>query len=456
MTLDVVILAAGQGSRMRSKLPKVLHEIAGKSMLRHVVEVAAKIGADNTHIVIGHGAGLVKESISNYPVKWSLQAEQKGTGHAVAQALSAIADNAQVVILYGDVPLISAETLRGLFVNKAANILSLLTVKLADPSGYGRIIRNADDQVVAIVEQKDASAQQLDVNEVNTGIMATSAKNLKRWLPLLKSNNAQGEYYLTDIVAMAVADNVAIEVGHASHPMEVQGANNRHQLQQLERFYQQQAANALMAGGATLADAKRIDIRGVLQTGEDVYIDVNCVFEGDVTLGDGVRIGPNCHIINSTVSRDCEVKSNSVIEGAVLAESCAIGPFARLRPGTVLAKGVKIGNFVETKKVNIGVDSKVSHLSYIGDAEIGRDVNIGAGTITCNYDGVNKFKTKIADGVFIGSNTALVAPVVVGKGATVGAGSTITGNIADGELAVARAKQRNISTWKRPLKKPQN
>jgi bifunctional UDP-N-acetylglucosamine pyrophosphorylase/glucosamine-1-phosphate N-acetyltransferase len=456
MTLDVVILAAGQGSRMRSKLPKVLHEIAGKSMLRHVVEVAAKIGADNTHIVIGHGADLVKEAIPNYPVMWSLQAEQKGTGHAVAQALPAIADDAQVVILYGDVPLISTETLSALLENKVANVLSLLTVKLPDPSGYGRIIRNANDQVVAIVEQKDASAQQLAVNEVNTGIMTTSAKNLKRWLPLLKSNNAQGEYYLTDIVAMAVTDSVAIEVCHASHPMEVQGANNRLQLQQLERFYQQQLANILMASGATLADATRIDVRGVLQTGEDVYIDVNCVFEGDVYLGDGVRIGPNCHIINSKISRHCEVKSHSVIEGAVLAESCTIGPFARLRPGTVLAKGVKIGNFVETKKANIGIESKVSHLSYIGDAEIGRDVNIGAGTITCNYDGVNKFKTHISDGAFIGSNTALVAPICVGREATVGAGSTITGNIANGELGIARAKQRNISKWKRPLKKPQD
>ena len=456
MTLDVVILAAGQGSRMRSKLPKVLHKIAGKSMLMHVVEVAVQIGADNTHIVIGHGADLVKENIANHTVKWSLQAEQKGTGHAVAQALPAIENDAQVIILYGDVPLISAETLSTLLDDKAANALSLLTVKLADPNGYGRIIRDSEDQVVAIVEQKDASAQQLAVNEVNTGIMATSASNLKRWLPLLKSNNAQGEYYLTDIVAMAVADNIPIDVCHASHPMEVQGANNRLQLQQLERFYQQQAAIALMAGGATLADATRIDIRGVLQTGEDVYIDVNCVFEGEVSLGDGVRIGPNCHIINSKVSRHCEVKSNSVIEGAVLAESCTIGPFARLRPGTVLARGVKIGNFVETKKANIGIDSKVSHLSYIGDAEIGRDVNIGAGTITCNYDGVNKFKTQIADGVFVGSNTALVAPVAVGKGATVGAGSTITGNIAEGELAVARAKQRNISSWKRPVKKPQD
>jgi bifunctional UDP-N-acetylglucosamine pyrophosphorylase/glucosamine-1-phosphate N-acetyltransferase len=452
MTLDVVILAAGQGSRMRSKLPKVLHEIAGKSMLRHVVDVASKIGADNTHIVIGHGAELVKESIPSHTIKWSLQSEQKGTGHAVAQALPDITDDAQVVILYGDVPLISAETLRALFTNKVANVLTLLTVKLVDPSGYGRIIRDSDDRVVSIVEQKDANDQQLAVNEVNTGIMATSANNLKRWLPLLKSNNAQGEYYLTDIVAMAVADNVAIDICHASHPMEVLGANNRLQLQQLERFYQQQAANALMEGGATLADATRIDIRGVLHTGEDVYIDVNCVFEGAVSLGDGVRIGPNCHIINSKVSRHCEVKSNSVIEGAVLAESCTIGPFARLRPGTVLAKGVKIGNFVETKKANIGIDSKVSHLSYIGDAEIGRDVNVGAGTITCNYDGANKFKTQISDGVFIGSNTALVAPVVVGRGATVGAGSTITSNIAEGELAVARGKQRNISTWKRPVK----
>ncbi|WP_269621106.1 bifunctional UDP-N-acetylglucosamine diphosphorylase/glucosamine-1-phosphate N-acetyltransferase GlmU [Zhongshania sp. BJYM1] len=456
MTLEVVILAAGQGSRMRSKRPKVLHEVAGKSMLRHVIDVAEKMGADKTHIVIGHGASVVKDSVKQIDVLWALQAEQKGTGHAVAQALPAISDKAQVLILYGDVPLISPETIRKLHSDKADDALTLLTVNLDDPTGYGRIIRDDGKKVVAIVEQKDATPEQLIVKEVNTGIMSASAKNLKRWLPQLQANNAQGEYYLTDIVAMAVAENMNINVCHASHPMEVQGANTRQQLQLLERYYQQQAADMLMTNGATLADAGRIDIRGTLQTGEDVFIDINCVFEGDVVLGDGVSIGPNCHIINATIAANCEVKSNSVIEGTVVAEGCSIGPFARLRPGTVLANGVKIGNFVETKKANIGEDSKVSHLSYIGDAEIGRDVNVGAGTITCNYDGVNKFKTEIADNAFVGSNTALVAPVSVGKNATIGAGSTITGNIAEGELAIARAKQRNISTWKRPVKIPRD
>ena len=453
MTLDVVILAAGQGSRMRSNLPKVLHEVAGKSMLLHVVERAEKIGADTTHIVIGHGADLVKESLAEKNIKWALQAEQKGTGHAVAQALTAISDDSRVLILYGDVPLISSETLESLLGTACADTLALLTVCLDDPSGYGRIIRDNNNNVTAIVEQKDATADQLLVNEVNTGIMSVTAKKLKQWLPRLKSNNAQGEYYLTDIVAMAVADSVAIKVCHAAYPMEVQGANTRSQLQLLERFHQAQLAEELMSKGATLADATRLDIRGTLQTGEDVYIDVNCVFEGDVSLGDGVSIGPNCHIIDSHIASHCEVKSNSVIEGAYLAENCTIGPFARLRPGTVLAEEVKIGNFVETKKANIGHGSKVSHLSYIGDAEIGRDVNVGAGTITCNYDGVNKSKTTLADNTFVGSNTSLVAPVTVGKGATIGAGSIITGNIADGELAVARAKQRNISGWKRPEKK---
>ena len=456
MTLDVVILAAGQGSRMRSKIPKVLHEIAGKSMLRHVVDVAEKIGADRSHIVIGHGADLVKESLAGQNIKWSLQAEQKGTGHAVAQALPVIPEDSRVLILYGDVPLISSQTLEALLETACADTLALLTVYLDKPTGYGRIIRDGNNNVIAIVEQKDATPEQLLVKEVNTGIMSVSAKKLNQWLPRLKSNNAQGEYYLTDIVAMAVADSVAIKVSHAAHPMEVQGANTRSQLQLLERYYQGHLAEALMVQGASLADATRIDIRGNLQTGEDVFIDVNCVFEGDVVLGDGVSIGPNCHIIDSNIAANCEIKSNSVIEGASLAASCTIGPFARLRPGTVLAEEVKIGNFVETKKANIGRASKVSHLSYIGDAEIGRDVNVGAGTITCNYDGVNKFKTEIADNTFVGSNTALVAPVKVGKGATIGAGSIITGNIADGELAVARAKQRNITGWKRPEKKPRD
>ncbi|WP_414730350.1 bifunctional UDP-N-acetylglucosamine diphosphorylase/glucosamine-1-phosphate N-acetyltransferase GlmU [Zhongshania aliphaticivorans] len=456
MTLEVIILAAGQGSRMRSTLPKVLHPVAGKSMLSHVIDLAAAVASDKTHVVIGHGADQVKSSIPNSTVQWALQSEQKGTGHAVAQALPAVSDDAQVLILYGDVPLTTPETIQKLVstsANKAnTEQVTLLTVELGDPNGYGRIIRNNSHQVTAIVEQKDASVAQLSISEVNTGIMCVSASALKRWLPKLSDNNAQGEYYLTDIIAMAVSDGVAIHVCQATEPMEVQGANNRIQLEELERFYQRRYADKLMLAGASLADASRIDVRGSLTTGNDVYIDINCVFEGDVILGDGVRIGPNCHISDSKIASNAEIKTNSVLEGAVVGADCSVGPFARLRPGTILAAEVKIGNFVETKKANIGFGSKVSHLSYIGDAEIGRDVNVGAGTITCNYDGVNKYKTTLADEVFVGSNTALVAPVSVGKAATIGAGSVITGNIADGELAVARSKQRNISGWQRPKK----
>jgi bifunctional UDP-N-acetylglucosamine pyrophosphorylase/glucosamine-1-phosphate N-acetyltransferase len=460
MTLEVVILAAGQGSRMRSSLPKVLHSIAGKSMLSHVLDLATAVASDKTHLVVGHGAEQVKDSLASTDIQWVLQSEQKGTGHAVAQALPEINDESQVLILYGDVPLISTATIEQLISSDPSSQhsekLNLLTVELADPSGYGRIVRNNQGDVVAIVEQKDASAEQLKIKEVNTGIMCVTATALKRWLPKLSANNAQGEYYLTDIIAMAVGDKVAIDVCSAENAMEVQGANNRVQLEELERYYQRRYATQLMMQGVSLADANRIDVRGSVETGNDVFIDINCVFEGNVIIGDNVRIGPNCHISDTTIASNAEIKSNSVLEGAMVGEACSIGPFARLRPGSVLAAEVKIGNFVETKKANIGLGSKVSHLSYIGDAEIGSDVTIGAGTITCNYDGVNKFKTTIADSVFVGSNTALVAPVSVAKSATIGAGSVITGNIAEGELAVARSKQRNISGWQRPKKRPRD
>lgn len=452
MTLDAVILAAGQGSRMRSNLPKVLHTVAGKSMLQHVIDTAESLSCEKVHIVIGHGAEQLRQAMPEANVNWVLQAEQKGTGHAVAQALPAIDDAAKVLVLYGDVPLISAATLENLLAADNDS-LNILTVTLTDPSGYGRIIRDQADRVCAIVEQKDASADQLAVREVNTGILAVSAKHLNNWLPRLQANNAQGEYYLTDIVAMAVADGVSISVTKASDAMEVQGANNRRQLHDLERYYQGQQVDALMNAGVSFADAARVDIRGVLCAGEDVFIDVNCVFEGDVSLGDGVSVGPNCILRNCSIGAGSQIKANTMIEESQLSENCDVGPYARLRPGSVLAENAKVGNFVETKKANIGRGSKVNHLSYIGDAEIGEGVNVGAGTITCNYDGVNKSKTEIGDGSFIGSNTALVAPVIVGKGATVGAGSTITSNIADGELAVARAKQRNIAVWKRPTKK---
>lgn len=452
MKLDAVILAAGQGSRMRSNLPKVLHTVAGKSMLQHVIDTAGSLSCENLHIVIGHGAEQLREAMPTANVNWVLQAEQKGTGHAVAQALPAIDGDAKVLVLYGDVPLISSVTLKNLLAT-GDDSLNILTVNLPDPNGYGRIIRDQADRVCAIVEQKDATADQLLVQEVNTGILAVSAKHLNNWLPRLQANNAQGEYYLTDIVAMAVADGVSISVTKASDAMEVQGANNRSQLHDLERYYQSLQVDALMAAGVSFADAARVDIRGALSTGQDVSIDVNCVFEGDVFLGDGVNIAPNCILRNCSIGAGSEIKANTMIEESQLSENCEVGPYARLRPGTVLAEKAKIGNFVETKKANIGRGSKVNHLSYIGDAEVGESVNIGAGTITCNYDGVNKSTTEIGDGSFIGSNTSLVAPVSVGAGATVGAGSTITSNIADGDLAVARTKQRNIASWKRPTKK---
>ena len=450
MKTEAVILAAGKGTRMRSSLPKVMHAIAGTPMLGHVISAARRIAADTIHVVVGHGADHVKAAFDQ--VSWIDQTEQKGTGHAVAQALPNLSDDSRVLILYGDVPLIASETLDKLVAQCSDEAMSLLTTTLNDPSGYGRIIRE-QDKVVAIVEQKDASFEQLAIQEVNTGIMAVTAKHLKQWLPRLSSDNAQGEYYLTDIIEMAVGDGIAIEVCQPATPWEVQGVNNRAQLNELERYYQRCRAEAVMADGATLADAGRIDIRGDLKVGQDCYVDVNCVFEGQCEIGDKVHIGPNCVLINSRVANGSTIKANSVLEEAVVGEDCDVGPFARLRPGTVLSAKAKIGNFVETKKAVLGAGSKVNHLSYIGDSELGENVNVGAGTITCNYDGVNKSKTVIGDGAFIGSNTSLVAPVTVGKNATVGAGSTITGDVAEAELAVARGKQRNISGWKRPTKK---
>ncbi|WP_372764612.1 bifunctional UDP-N-acetylglucosamine diphosphorylase/glucosamine-1-phosphate N-acetyltransferase GlmU [Litorivivens sp.] len=452
MKTEVVILAAGKGTRMRSGLPKVMHPIAGKPMLGHVVDAARAINAANIHVVVGHGADQVTDAFADSGLSWVEQLEQKGTGHAVAQALPKLVESSRVLILYGDVPLIAPDTLARLLDLCGDTSMALLTTDLNDPTGYGRIVREFD-KVVAIVEQKDASRDQLAIQEVNTGIMAVSARHLNSWLPKLSSDNAQGEYYLTDIIAMAVADGVSIEVAQPATSWEVQGVNNRMQLNELERYYQQCRAKELMASGATLADAARIDIRGSLTVGEDCYIDVNCVFEGQCEIGANVHIGPNCVLTNSTVASGSTIKANSVLEDAVLGEGCDVGPFARLRPGTVLASNAKIGNFVETKKAVVGQGSKVNHLSYIGDSELGDNVNVGAGTITCNYDGVNKSKTVIGDGAFIGSNTSLVAPVSVGKNATVGAGSTITSDVPDEDLAVARGKQRNISGWKRPTKK---
>lgn len=450
--LDIVILAAGKGTRMRSDLPKVLHPIGGKAMVQHVVDSARAVGGEQLLLVVGHGAEKVEQQMAASDVKFVLQAEQLGTGHAVQQALPHLRQDAVVLILYGDVPLTRPETLKKLVAAVNEKQMSLLTVNLPDPTGYGRIVRDDSGKVSAIVEHKDASDAQKTIREINTGIMAVSAAHLQTWLPQLHNNNAQDEYYLTDIIAMAKADGVAIHVEQPDAVEEVEGVNNRQQQAALERYYQLQKAKELMVAGVTLLDPARFDCRGVITAGRDLVIDINCVFEGDVELGDGVVIEPNCVIINSKIGNNTRIKANSHIEEALIAEDCDIGPFARLRPGTRLASGAKIGNFVETKKAVIGEGSKVNHLSYIGDTTIGKKANIGAGTITCNYDGVNKFKTEIGDGAFVGSNSALVAPVKIGHQATVAAGSVITSDVADTELAVGRSRQRNIQGWKRPAK----
>ncbi|SNC61889.1 bifunctional UDP-N-acetylglucosamine pyrophosphorylase / Glucosamine-1-phosphate N-acetyltransferase [Marinobacter sp. es.048] len=450
--LHVVILAAGQGSRMKSALPKVLHPIAGRPMLHHVIDTAKQLGAEKIHTVIGHGADKVRETTDEASVNWVTQSEQLGTGHAVAQALPDLPDDARVLVLYGDVPLTRHETLDGLVGTLDDDTLGLLTVTMDNPQGYGRIVRNADGDVQSIVEQKDASPEQQQIREVNTGILAVSAKHLKNWLPTLSNSNAQGEYYLTDIIAMAVEQGMSVSVSQPENPFEVQGVNNRLQLAELERWYQRQQADRLMTEGATLADPARVDVRGELSIGNDLWIDVNVVFEGKVSLGSNVSIGPGCVIKDATIADGTEIKANSVIEGAVIGANAQIGPFARIRPGTELAANTKVGNFVETKKAIVGEGSKINHLSYVGDASLGRNVNVGAGTITCNYDGVNKYQTVLGDGVFVGSNTALVAPVTVAAEATIGAGSTITRDVADHELAVARGRQRNIAGWEKPKK----
>ncbi|WP_286811776.1 bifunctional UDP-N-acetylglucosamine diphosphorylase/glucosamine-1-phosphate N-acetyltransferase GlmU [Marinobacter sp. UBA2678] len=450
--LHVVILAAGQGSRMKSALPKVLHPIAGRPMLHHVIDTAKLLGAEKIHTVIGHGADKVRKATDEASVNWVTQSAQLGTGHAVAQALPDLPDDARVLVLYGDVPLTRHETLEGLVGTLDDNTLGLLTVTMDNPQGYGRIVRNANGDVQSIVEQKDASAEQQQIREVNTGILAVSAKHLKSWLPTLSNSNAQGEYYLTDIIAMAVEQGLGVSVSQPENPFEVQGVNNRLQLAELERWFQHRQADRLMTEGATLADPARVDVRGELSIGNDLWIDVNVVFEGKVSLGSNVSIGPGCVIKDATIADGAEIKANSVIEGAVIGANAQIGPFARIRPGTELAANTKVGNFVETKKAIVGEGSKINHLSYVGDASLGRNVNVGAGTITCNYDGVNKYQTVLGDGVFVGSNTALVAPVTVAAEATIGAGSTITRDVADHELAVARGRQRNIAGWEKPKK----
>ena len=453
MSLHVVILAAGKGSRMKSALPKVLHPLAGKPLLQHVLDTAQSLEAEAVHIVIGNGADQVKEAVHDANIHWALQAEQLGTGHAVAQALPNIPDDATLLVLYGDVPLISQPSLQRLLDLVEADTLALLSVDLPDATGYGRIVRDVAGDVRAIVEHKDATPEQLEITEANTGILAGPAKLIKTLLPKVENKNAQSEYYLTDLIELAVNEGFEVEAEQADNLEEVQGVNDRLQLCELECWYQSVISEQLMLSGVTLYDPNRTDVRGTLKTGIDVTIDINTVFEGNVELGDGVTVGPNCVITNSVIGAHTEIKANSLIEETSIGEHAVIGPFARLRPGTQLADKTKVGNFVETKKAIVAKGSKINHLSYIGDAELGENVNVGAGTITCNYDGVNKSKTVLGDEVFIGSNSSLVAPVTVADGATVGAGSVITKNVEVGELAVARGKQANIKGWKKPSKK---
>jgi bifunctional UDP-N-acetylglucosamine pyrophosphorylase/glucosamine-1-phosphate N-acetyltransferase len=455
--LHVIVLAAGQGKRMCSSIPKVLQTLAGKPMLQWVVSTAEQLNPEAIHVIYGHGGEQLREALPNLGVNWVKQAQQLGTGHAVMQALPEIPAEAHVMILSGDVPLIQPNTLADLAALSGTQHqghvpLALLVANLDNPVGLGRIVRNTEGQVVAIVEEKDATPEERQIHEIYSGMCCASAADLARWLPALSQTNAQGEYYLTEIIAMAVRDAVPIASLSAENVIEIAGVNHFEQLQQLERIWQQRQVKQLMLSGTRVADAARVDIRGELVCGKDVFIDVNAVFEGQVTIGEGCIIEPNCYLKNVTLGPKCVVHANSVLEDCYIGDACHIGPFARLRPGTQLADRCKIGNFVETKNAVLGENSKASHLSYLGDTCIGQDVNIGAGTITCNYDGANKHQTIIEDGVFIGSDTQLVAPVVVGKNATIGAGSTIRKNVPAEELTLTVSTQKTITGWKRPRK----
>jgi bifunctional UDP-N-acetylglucosamine pyrophosphorylase/glucosamine-1-phosphate N-acetyltransferase len=452
MPLSVVILAAGQGKRMNSDLPKVLQPLAGQPLLQHVIRTANTLHPANTYVVYGYGGAQVQAALSHENVDWVLQADQLGTGHAVMQAMRLIPDEHTVLVLYGDVPLIRAACLMKLIDAAREGTLALLTVNLDEATGYGRIIRGVDGRVSGIVEHREANPEQLLIREANSGLMAAPAGRLREWLLGLGSNNAQREYYLTDVVAGAVQAGDRIAAIPVARAVEVLGVNDRIQLAQVEAGYRRERAEELMLAGATLADPTRIDIRGEINVGRDVFIDVNAVLVGAVHLGARVKIGPNCVIRNSRIGADTEINANCVIEDALVGETCRIGPFARVRPGAVLAPDVHIGNFVEVKNSQIGAGSKVNHLSYIGDASIGSAVNIGAGTITCNYDGAHKWPTVIQDGAFIGSGSMLVAPVRVGAHATIGAGSTITEGAPDGKLTLARAKQITVENWSRTEK----
>lgn len=454
MKLGVVILAAGQGKRMRSSLPKVLHLLAGRPLLQHVLEVARSLSPERITVVYGHGGEQVPQAIGAMDLSWIRQDEQRGTGDALRLALPSLHGLDQVLILYGDVPLLSLTTLSALLQSSETAPLALLTANLTDPSGYGRIIRDTVGRVMRIVEQRDAQPEELAVREVNTGIMVCEAGRLEAWLQRLRPANAQGEYYLTDIVAMAVDEGIEVETIQPEDVLEMQGVNDHLQLAWLERAYQAAQARRLMEQGVTLMDPARFDLRGQLSVGRDVVIDIDVILEGEVSLGDGVRVGAYSKIINSTLAEDVWVMEHCLIDSARIGSGCRIGPFARIRPQTELAEQVHIGNFVELKQATVGPGSKINHLSYMGDVVIGRNVNVGAGTITCNYDGAYKHVTRIGDEAFIGSDTQLVAPVSVGVGATIGAGSTITTDTPEHQLSLSRAPQTSVPGWRRPQKKP--
>jgi len=453
MSLHIIILAAGQGKRMHTSKPKVLHTLGGKSMLERVVDVASQLNADGIYVVYGHGGEQVRGALPFLPVQWVLQKEQLGTGHAVAQVLPLLPEEGQVLVLSADVPLIQAQTLKQLIaLCHGENNLGILQAVFDNPFGLGRILHDEKGSICAIVEEKDANEQQRKIKEIYSGICCAKIPDLRRWLPKLRIDNAQGEHYLTEIIALAAMEGTPIASFNIVEPSEIFGVNDLLQLQEAERIWQHRFAVKLMLSGVRLADAARIDIRGELACGKDVFIDINAVFEGHVVIGDGCVIEPNCLLRNVTLGAFCVIHANSVLDGCEIGDKCHIGPFSRLRPGTTLADRCKIGNFVETKNASLGENSKASHLSYLGDTLIGKDVNIGAGTITCNYDGANKHQTTIEDGVFVGSDTQLIAPVTVGKNATIGAGSTIRKNVPAGELTIMEVKQKVINGWSRPKK----
>ncbi|MGB1773393.1 MAG: bifunctional UDP-N-acetylglucosamine diphosphorylase/glucosamine-1-phosphate N-acetyltransferase GlmU [Arenicellales bacterium] len=457
MTLEVIILAAGKGTRMRSALPKVLHDLAGRPLIQHVLDTARELSPDRIHVVHGHGAELVRQRLAAAEdINWVEQAEQLGTGHAVSQALPDVNPDARVLVLYGDVPLIRAKTLRALLDQSGDSHPALLTAELNNPSGYGRILRDGKGAVTAIVEEADASQAERQIGEINTGFMACPAGQLQGWLEEIDNSNRQGEFYLTDVVGRAAQAGATVTAVGCQDPDEITGVNSQAELAKVERCFQARQAEVLMEAGLGLRDPARFDLRGSLSFGEDCVFDINVVVSGEVHLGKGVSVGPNCQIIDSEIGNGVEVRANSVVEGVKIADHCAIGPFARLRPGTVLNAGARVGNFVETKNTTLGEDSKANHLAYVGDATVGQRVNIGAGVITCNYDGANKHPTVIEDDAFVGSNSALVAPVTIGKGATVGAGSAVSRDVPPGQLALTRAEQQVRSGWQRPKKEKKN